>query len=139
MPRRQVSAHHQRVDLGRISAQHRALVRVREYLRLHEVTGRQRLGQRARLTGVVQRILVELLRLVFEVVADLRRVDIHAILARQTEMLRKLLKPQALQFAARNIVVLRQDPRIDDAAARDVVAPVGDRSLRYLHPRRAGA
>src|SRR5208283_4629032 len=30
------------------------------------------------------------------------------------------------------------DPRIDDAAARDVVAAVGDRSFRNLHARRAG-
>ena len=136
MPGRQVRAHHERVNLGRVPAQHRALVRVRENLRLHEVTGRERLRKRARLTRVVERVLVELFRLVLEIMADLRRVDIHAILARQPEMLGKLLQPEALQLAARNVVVLREDPRIDDAAARDVVAAVSDRTFGNLHARR---
>src|SRR5260370_41591758 len=68
--------------------------------------------------------------------ADLRRIDINAILARQPEMLRKLFKSQALQLSARNVVMLREDPRIDNVAARDVIAAVGDRTLRDLHPRR---
>src|SRR5208337_3223753 len=53
------------------------------------------------------------------------------------EMLRELLQPQALQFAARNVVVLREDPRVDDVAAGDVVAAVGDRTFGNLHARRA--
>ena len=136
MPGRQIRAHHERVNLGRVPAQHRALVRVRKYLRLHEVAGREGLGERARLASIVERVLVELLGLVLEVVADFRRVDIDAILARQPEVLRELLQPQALEFAARNVVVLREDPRIDDVAARDVVAAVRDRAFRNLHPRR---
>src|SRR5271156_3803889 len=71
-----------------------------------------------------------------EVVADLRRVDIDAILARQAEVLRELLESEALELAARNIVVLREDPGVDDVAAGDVVAAIGDRALRDLHPRR---
>src|SRR5208282_6336106 len=74
-------------------------------------------------------------RLVLEIVADFRGVDIHTVRARQTEMLRKLLQSQALQLAARNVVVLCENPRIYDAAARDVVAAVGDRTFGNLHAR----
>src|ERR1700722_18082645 len=115
----QVRAHHQRVNLGRVPAQHSALVRVRKYLRLHEVAGGEGLRERAGLASIVERVLVKLLGLVLKVVTDPRRVDINAIFARQPEVLRELLQSKALEFATRNVVVLGKNPRIDDVAAGD--------------------
>src|SRR5579862_8969966 len=139
MPRSQVRAHHERVDLGRVPPQHCALVRIRKNLRLHEVAGGEGLRERTRLASIVERVLVKLLGFVREVVADLRRVDIHAILARESEVLRELLESQALELATRNVVVLCENPRIDDVAAWDVIAAICDRAFCYLHARRTRA
>ena len=57
MARGEVRAHHQRVDLGRVPAQHRVLVRVRKNLRLHEVAGGQALRDVARLAHLFERRL----------------------------------------------------------------------------------
>ena len=45
-------------------------------------------------------------------------------------MLRQLLQPEALELAARDIVVLRENPGVDDAAPADVVAAIRDRCAR---------
>ena len=68
-----------------------------------------------------------------------RRVEINPPLARQPEMYREILQPEALELAAGDIVMLRENPRVNNAAAVNVVAAKGDRSLRDLQARRASA
>ena len=67
--------------------------------------------------------------------AHARRIQINPPRARQPEMNREILQSEAFQRAARDIVMLREDPRVDNAAAVNVVAPKRDRSLCNLHPR----
>ena len=126
MARGQVGAHQQGVDPGRVPAQHHVLVGVRKNLRLHEIAGREQLGKRGGLAHVAHRVGEKLLGAMLEIVAHACRVDIDAVGGGYVKMLRQLLQPEALELAARDIVVLGKDPGVDDAAAADVVAAVCD-------------
>src|ERR1700731_4011936 len=74
-----------------------------------------------------------------EIVADARGVDINAVGGAHAKVLRQFLEPEALQLAAADIVVLGEDPGVDDAAAADVVAAIRDRALGDLQARGARA
>ena len=74
-----------------------------------------------------------------EVVADARGVEIDAVGGGHVKMLRQVLQPEAFELAARDIVVLRENPGVDEAAAADVVAAVRDRALGDLQARGARA
>src|SRR5690242_5317150 len=138
MGRRKVGADQQRVDLGRVPAQDHVLVRVLEDLRLHEVAGREQFGERSGLARIVERISEKFIGTIVEVFADAGLVDIDAFLARGAKVLRQFLEPEALKLAARDIVMMREDPGVDDTAAIDVVTAISDDAFGDLESRRAG-
>ena len=91
MARGQVGAHQQRVDPGRVPAQHHVLVGVRKNLRLHEIAGREQPGQRRGLAHVAQRVGEKVLGAMVETVAHAGGVDMDAIGGANVKMLRQFL------------------------------------------------
>ncbi len=77
-----VGAHHQRVDLGRVPAQDRVLIRIRKNLRLHKVAGGERFRDVAGLAHLFERGLKERLAIVVEVMARSRSIEVNTALAR---------------------------------------------------------
>src|SRR5216684_5744387 len=138
MARRKVGAHQQRVDLGSVPAQDHILVRVRKNLRLHEVAGREQFGERSGLARIVERISEKLIGAIVEIFADARGVDIDTFVPRCAEVLCQFLEPEALELPARYVVMLCEDPGIDDTAAIDVVTAISDDAFGDLEARRAG-
>ena len=77
-----VGAHHQRVDLGRVPAQDRVLIRIRKNLRLHKVAGGERFRDVAGLAHLFERGLKQRLAIVVEVMARARSIEVNTALAR---------------------------------------------------------
>jgi hypothetical protein len=51
----------------------------------------------------------------------------------------QVLEPEPRQIACARIVELGEDPRVDDVAAGDLIAPVADGTLGDREPRHAPA
>src|ERR1700722_19979777 len=68
-----------------------------------------------------------------------RRIQIHPSLTRQPEMNREILQSETFQRPARDIVMLGENPRVDNASSINGVTAKRDRPLGDLHPRGASA
>jgi hypothetical protein len=135
----EIGAHQQRIDFRGIPAQDRILIRVGKNLRLNEIARRQHLRQRAGFARVVERISQNLVRPIVEMLTDSRGVEVDPSFPRHPKMLRQLLQPKSFQLAAGDIVVLRQQPGVDDTPAVNIVATISDHPLGDLHSRGANA
>ena len=76
------------------------------------------------------------LRVVVEIPTRFLPRNIGPIRTRDVKITRNLLQPISFQLSCGHVVVLGQNPRIDDMPAKNFVLPVGDRALGNLHPRR---
>ncbi len=133
----EIGPQQERVDSRRVPTQHHVLVRVRKNLRLHEIARREQSGQGGGLARVGDAVGEDVLGAAIEGFAHPRGIDVHAAGRGDVKMPRQLLQPEALELAARDVVVLGQDPGVDDAAAADIVAPIRDRAVGDLQARGA--
>ena len=92
-----------------------------------------------RLDRVVRRVGHEALGRVAELPRDLRGVDVGAILGGDAEVAGQVLEPEPRQIPRAGVVELGEDPRVDDVAAGDLVAPIADGALGDREPRHAPA
>ncbi len=132
---REVLAKHERVDLGGRAAQRARLIVEGYRLRLREVRRRQDRPDRERLDRVVACVGHEPLGRLAELARDLRAFDIGPAFGGDAEVASQVLQAEPGQIPRARIVELGEDPRVDDVAARDLVAPVADRALRDLEAR----
>ena len=123
----QVLAHQQRVDLGRVAAQHGRLVVERQGLGLHEVGRRQDRRHRQGLQHVVARVGHEPRGVLHEDARDVLGREVRAVGRGHAEVPRDVLEAVGREVPRAHVVELGQDPRVHDVAADHRVAPVADR------------